>query len=246
MRPGTTLGPGRTTPGLDLTAVFDGFQPLFSALAPGQVNELTGSLIAIFQGQGTTVDDLLQQTATITDNLAQREAIVDRVLDNLSQLLTTVAGSNQQLGQLVDGFTRLVGGLADSRGALGSAIDNVGALTTDLGTLLAQANPDLTPDVAKLATTAGSLAADQNAVDSFLTDLPAALEAPTKALSTGSYADLYLCNLTINVAPNNGVTAGPVDISVIPGVSTPGYPDPLYLPAHVSAGDPGVHTAACQ
>ncbi|HLI53970.1 MAG TPA: MlaD family protein, partial [Acidimicrobiales bacterium] len=47
LRNGATLPLANTRPGLDLTTVFTGFQPLLAALAPAQVNELTGSIIAV-------------------------------------------------------------------------------------------------------------------------------------------------------------------------------------------------------
>ena len=52
------IGLDRTTPALDLTMLFNGFQPLFSALDPKQINALSYEIIQIFQGQGGTVGDL--------------------------------------------------------------------------------------------------------------------------------------------------------------------------------------------
>ena len=52
--------PGRADqPALDLTALFNGFQPLFQALTPEEVNELSLNLVQVLQGEGGTVGSLL-------------------------------------------------------------------------------------------------------------------------------------------------------------------------------------------
>ena len=51
LRPGQTIPLTRTEPALDLDAVIGGFKPLFRALNPEQVNDLTQQLIEAFEGQ---------------------------------------------------------------------------------------------------------------------------------------------------------------------------------------------------
>ncbi len=98
-RPGRLLPPAaviptsRTAPALDLTSIFNGFQPLFEALSPTQVNQLTASIIDVFQGESGTVADLVTQTASLTQNLAARQQLIGQVIDNLS---SSVAGTLDQ------------------------------------------------------------------------------------------------------------------------------------------------------
>ena len=40
-----------------------GFRPLFRALDPDKINNIAQSIITIFQGQGGTISDILDQTA---------------------------------------------------------------------------------------------------------------------------------------------------------------------------------------
>ena len=54
----------RTEPALDLDALIGGFRPLFRALDPEKVNNIAQSIITIFQGQGGTINDILDQTAS--------------------------------------------------------------------------------------------------------------------------------------------------------------------------------------
>src|ERR1700738_4256738 len=74
LNPGDTIPLARTSPALDLDALIGGFRPLFRALDPDQVNALTAELVSAFQDQGATIGSLLQQTAALTDMLADHDA----------------------------------------------------------------------------------------------------------------------------------------------------------------------------
>ncbi len=64
LKSGATLPVSQTTPALDLTTLFNGFQPLFQALNPQQINQLSLNLIQVLQGEGGTVQQLMARTAT--------------------------------------------------------------------------------------------------------------------------------------------------------------------------------------
>ncbi len=63
LSPGQTIPLAQTEPALDLDAVIGGFKPLFRALDPQQVNDLTQQLIEAFEGQGPAIGSFLQQAA---------------------------------------------------------------------------------------------------------------------------------------------------------------------------------------
>ncbi len=73
---GATLPISQTKPALDLTTLFNGFQPLFQALNPQQVNDLSMNLVQVLQGEGGTVQGLLQKTASLTNTLADRDELI--------------------------------------------------------------------------------------------------------------------------------------------------------------------------
>lgn len=244
LRPGAKIPVSRTSPALDLTAVFDGFEPLFSALAPGQVNQLSQSIIDVFQGESGTVSSLVSETAAITSNLADRQAVIDGLLSSLSNILDTVGTHDTQLGQLIGNFDTLVQGLAANRSQLGSAINNLETLTTTVSGLLSQSQPQLDQDIDGLATASQSLAANQAGINRLLQGFPGLLNALTKVQSTGNWINAYVCNLTVNVTGVDGGPAPPLNISIIPGVNAPQYPENVRLPSGV-VGDQAAHTASC-
>lgn len=236
--PGGVIPLSHTTPAINLTAVFDGFQPLFSALAPNQVNQLAGSIIDVFQDESGTVSNLVAQTATLTNNLADRQQVIDSLLTSLSSLLNAVGVHDTQLGQLIGNFDSLVQGLAGSRTQLGSAIDNLATAESTTSGLLNEAQPTLNQDIQALAGAVQTLSTNQQGLDGVLQGFPGLISTLTKIQSTGNWINVYLCNLTINVT-------GQLDISLVPGVSpTDQYPNPVTLPSG-PIGDQADHTASC-
>ena len=230
----STIPVTQTTPGLDLTTVFSGFQPLLAALNPTQVNDLTNSIIMVLQGEGGAVSNLLTQTAALTSNLAERQTVIDEVLDNLTPLLQNVNSSDSQLGQLITGLDSLVSGLAGQRQKIGDAVTGLSNLTTAASGLLKQVQPTLDQDLSGLQSATGVLLDNQNQLNSVLQDLPGLLNSLDKVSSSGNYLAVYVCDLTVN-------TNGPISVKLSPTV--PQSP-PLSVPTGI-IGAPTDHTAVC-
>ena len=68
--------------------LFGGFQPLLQALSPEDMNRLSFEIIQVFQGEGGTVESLLSHVASLTSSLADKDAVIGSMIDNL----TTVHG----------------------------------------------------------------------------------------------------------------------------------------------------------
>jgi phospholipid/cholesterol/gamma-HCH transport system substrate-binding protein len=232
---GATIPASRTTPGLDLTAVFSGFQPLLAALNPTQVNELTGSIIAVLQGESGAVANLVTQTASLTSNLAQHQDVINQILDNLTPLLTDVNSHDAQLGQLIDGLDTLVTGLAGQRQQLGNAVTGLSNLTTNASGLLNRVQPTLDHDITGLQNATGVLLQNQHQLSSVINDLPALLNSLDKVSSSGNYLAVYVCDLTVQLS-------GPISVKLSPTV--PQSP-PLSPPTGI-IGNQSQHTPVCK
>ena len=238
LRGGGTIPESNTTPGLDLTDVFTGFQPLLAALDPKQVNELTGSIIQVLQGESGAVSNLVDQTATLTSNLASKQQLINQIVDNLTPLLTTVNQNDSQLKQLIDGLDTLVTGLAGQRQQVGGAITGLSQLSTNTIGLLNGVQPALDQDLSGLETVTGILTQNQGQLDNqlgtALQGLPGLLNALDKVSSSGNFLSVYICDLTI-------ATTNPISVKLSPGV-------PQSPPLSVPTGLIGVatnHTPVC-
>lgn len=208
---GRSLPPGgeiplqRTTPALDLTELFNGFKPLFQALSPTEVNQLSGELIQVLQGEGGTVASLLAHTGSLTATLAGRDEVIGQVISNLNSVLTTINERDDDLTALVGTLQQLVSGLAEDRTAIGAAIGGMADLTTATAGLLEVARPPLKDSIAGLAELSGNLAAGSPELVRFLTLLPAKFEAIGRAGSYGSWLNFYLCSAVLETDPEQGL-----------------------------------------
>ncbi|HEY1617419.1 MAG TPA: MCE family protein [Streptosporangiaceae bacterium] len=202
LTPGGTIPLARTTPALNLTELFNGFQPLFQALSPGDVNKLSSEIIQLLQGEGASVDSLLVSVASLTNALATKDQVIDQVIDNLNSVVATINSRGNDLAQTVAVLQQLVTGLAADRQPIGEAISALGSLTSATAGLLQVGRAPLKEDIAALGQVAGNLADNSGAVNSFLADLPAKMTDIARLASYGSWLNLYLCDATVTGARN--------------------------------------------
>lgn len=195
IEPGATIGTDRTTPALNLTALYNGFAPLFSALEPEDVNELSLNLVRVLQGEGGTIESLLDHTASLTNAIANRDELVGEVISNLDELLGTVDSKHQQLNELITELRRWVGGLAEDRVQIGRSVVNVSRLTRTLADLVQDGRPLIKADIAELRTLAEALSTQEAraVLKQILRDLPEMLADQTRTGTYGSWYNYYVC-----------------------------------------------------
>lgn len=193
---GATIPPTRTQPAVSLTALFNGFRPLFNGLSPQQINELSNEIVGVLQGQGAGIDDLIRQTADLTANLAQRDDTFDHVLDSLSSLLGTVAQHDDALAATVTSLHRLTGVLhADGPGILDS-LDSVDSLIGSVGGLFGKLEDHNLPgDVADLNSYTGTLAANTDALNRLANGFVSAFGDFARITQNGNWANVYPCQV---------------------------------------------------
>lgn len=198
---GGTLPVEQTEPALDLDILLGGFKPLFRALDPGQVNELAASLLDVFQGQGDTLVNLLGSTSSFSNTLADRDALIGDVIDNLNAVLGTMDQNKQEFSTIVDNLQQVVGTLAASSDAVVGGIDNINGATGTLASLLEDTRPDLQTDIAELNRLMTLLSTEET-LDKFtwvLETMPAAFRQLVRVGSYGSNFNFYLCGLVFKV-----------------------------------------------
>ena len=140
---GGTIPVSQTTPALDLTELFNGFQPLFQALSPGDVNQLSSEIVQVFQGESPNITALVASVGSLTTTLATRDQVIGQVIDNLNSVLHTIGTRSGELANFVSTLQELVSGLAADRQPIGSAISAIASLTSATAGLLQVARPPL-------------------------------------------------------------------------------------------------------
>lgn len=211
LQPGGTIPVTRTEPALDLDTLIGGFRPLFRALDPNQVNELTGQLIEAFQGQGPTIGSFLNQAAAVTNTLADRDLLIGEVVDNLNVVLGSLGGQSERFDNAVTSLSELVDGLAERRTDLSNAVAYIDAGAGSFADLMAQAREPFHTMVSELDRAAAIAVADHEYLDRFIDQLPDKYRALNRQAMYGDFFSFYLCDAVLKL---NGKGGQPVYVKV--------------------------------
>lgn len=216
--PGRTLSPGgtipvsHTTPALNLTTLFNGFQPLFQALNPSDVNKLATEVIQVLQGEGGTVDGLLADTASLTAKIASKDKVIGKLISNLNTVLDTINAHSPQLSGVIAQLQHLVSGLSTQRKPIGDAVQALDGLTNTTSNLLDSARPDLHKDIEQLGALSKRLGDAGPMVNKAISSAPDRLRQFTRTVSYGSWFNFFACRASIKT----GASKLPIKLPLLP------------------------------
>jgi len=198
LRDGATIGLDHTQSALDLTVLFNGFKPLFAALSPKDVNELSANIISVLQGEGGNINSLLAKTASLTSTLADRDEVIGRTIGNLNTVLGTVDAHDAALKQLIDQLQRFISGLAADRKTIGASLTNINSLTAETADLLKVTRPSIQADVKDLRALTTNLNKPGNTAtfEKFLSNSPGKISQITRTATYGSWFNFYMCDFS--------------------------------------------------
>ncbi|BBY18464.1 MULTISPECIES: virulence factor Mce family protein [Mycobacteriaceae] len=206
MPSGGTIPVERTEPALDLDALIGGFRPLFRALDPEKVNNIARSIITVFQGQGGTINDILDQTASLTSALADRDQAIGEVIRNLNTVLDTTVRHQEQFDETLVNFERLITGLKNRADPIASSVADISDAAGTVADLLAENRPLLQDTVGYLEATQQPLVEQKGQLNDILVRLPNALKIIGRAGGVyGDFFNFYACDVTLKL---NGLQPG--------------------------------------
>ncbi|MGW4371723.1 MCE family protein [Nocardia takedensis] len=198
---GATIGLQNTRPALNLTTLFNGFRPLFRTLTAEDVNKLSFEIIQVFQGEQGTIHDLVASTATLTNKIADKDAVIGELVKNLTAVLETVNQRDDQFDSLIVNTEKFVSGLAAERDVVGRSITSLGNLASATSDLLVPVRPTLQGSIAGLNQLTGTLNDRSDEVNEAVQTLPVKMEKLGRVGSYGSWFQFYLCGIDIVVGP---------------------------------------------
>jgi phospholipid/cholesterol/gamma-HCH transport system substrate-binding protein len=203
---GGTIPVERTQPALDLDALIGGFRPVFRALDPDKVNNIAKSIVTIFQGEGGTINDILDQTASLTSALADRDQAIGEVVKNLNTVLDTTVKHQQQFDETVQNFEKLITGLQGRKDPIASSVANISDAAGTIGDLLADNRPLLQSTVGYLEGIQQPLVEQKDQLNDILVRLPTAFKIIGRAGGIyGDFFNFYACDITLKL---NGLQPG--------------------------------------
>ena len=206
MPSGGTIPVERTEPALDLDALIGGFRPLFRALDPEKVNTIAQSIITVFQGQGGTINDILDQTASLTSTLADRDQAIGEVIRNLNTVLDTTVRHQEQFDETLVNFERLITGLKNRADPIASSVADISDAAGTVADLLTDNRPLLQDTVGYLDAVLQPLVDQKDQLNDILSRLPSALKIIGRAGGIyGDFFNFYLCDISLKL---NGLQPG--------------------------------------
>lgn len=204
--PGGFIPLSRTQPALDLDALIGGFKPLFRALDPQKVNTIATALVTVFQGQGGTINDILDQTAQLTSQLGERDQAIGEVIKNLNTVLDTTVRHRQQFDQTINNLEVLITGLKDHGDQLAGGTAHISNAAGTVADLLAEDRSLLHKTLNYLDAVQQPLIDQQDQLQDYLKKVPTALNMIGRAIgSYGDFVNFYACDITLKI---NGLQAG--------------------------------------
>lgn len=269
--PGTTVLPpggripaGHTRPALSLTDLFNGFRPIFAALTPQQVNDLSQEIIDVLQGQTGRIDHLVAQTAAFTSNLVDRDQTFRTVVDSLARLLQTVSAHDTELAQTVITLQALTQQLHADGPAIVDSLGSVDSLIGSVSSLLGQVNASgsVHRDIADAASITGELSRNSAQLQPLVDGFVRAFGDFDRITQNGNWINAYLCQAWLYTPGKIQVTAAnAVDIlehnlggglggllgGLLNGLSLNqlALPVPITLPQG-QVGNPDAHSGVCR
>ncbi|MGW0161694.1 MCE family protein [Mycobacterium sp. NPDC003323] len=208
---GSTIPLDRTQPALDLDSVTGGFRPLFRALDPEQVNELSGQLLDALQGEGATIGSFLNHAAAVTNTLADRDVLIGQVVDNLNVVLGSLGGQTDQLDKAVTNLSQLVAGMAERRTEISNAVAHTNAAAGSIAGLLEETRQPVQRVLHETDRVAGNVLLDHEYFDKILNELPDKYRMLNRQGMYGDYFSFYFCDVVLKL---NGKGGQPVFVKV--------------------------------
>jgi phospholipid/cholesterol/gamma-HCH transport system substrate-binding protein len=189
----------RTSDGFDLTELLNGFRPLFDVLQPADVNKLTESVIKVLQGEGGTVASLLDQTAELTNFLADRDQLFGAVFDNLTPVLVDLAGQGDELRDTIQALSEFMEGLAEERKTFGKTIADISKVVDTTDEFLGTIREPATENIQKTKAVLRMYAAEAPRFGQSIDDTGSLMESLGRVLSYRNGLTNYFCALDLDL-----------------------------------------------
>jgi phospholipid/cholesterol/gamma-HCH transport system substrate-binding protein len=204
--PGGFIPLAHTSPALDLDALIGGFKPLFRALDPQKVNTIAASIVTVFQGQGGTINDILDQTSQLTEQLATRDQAIGDVVKNLNIVLDTTVRHRKEFDQGVNNLDVLITGLKDHAEPLADGTAHISSAAGTLADLLGEDRALLHNTLNYVDGVQQPLIDQRDQLNDFVRNVPPALDLIGRGIgSYGDFVNFYICDLTVLL---NGLQGG--------------------------------------
>lgn len=196
---GTVFDVEQTSPALNLTQLFNGFQPLLRGLDPEEINRISFELVRAFQGEQASYQRLVADTASLTNHLADRDQLIGNLVTNLDTLLGTVSSRDTELTALIVQFRDVMVGLSGDRPTLDAGLPVLASLLDGTSDFVTAIRPGLRDTITQLGDVVDGVDKDRGKLAASLDRLPRKMRFMVRSGSYGSFFNFYVCGAEIKL-----------------------------------------------
>ncbi len=192
---GSVIPVERTEPSFDVTALLNGYEPLFSLLNPQDADNLTKGVIQSLQGDTSSLATLVSQTSTLTETFAGKDQALGAVITNLNKVMGNLAAQNDNFDGVITQTHDVVSELDRRRPEL---VSSVGSLARVLGHVSASAEdvyPSLREFMDRQPGVTRHILSVEPQVAFFGDNVPLLLKGLARVGNQGAYGNAYLCDV---------------------------------------------------
>jgi phospholipid/cholesterol/gamma-HCH transport system substrate-binding protein len=193
--PGSVIPLERTEPSFDVTALLNGYEPLFSLLNPQDADNLTKGIIQSLQGDTSSLTTLVGQTSTLTETFAGRDQALGGVITNLNKVVGNLAAQNDNLDSVITQTREVVSTLDQRRPELQSSVGSLARVMGRLSTSATDVYPALREFIDRKPGVARHLMDVEPQVAFFGDNIPLLLKGLTRVGNQGAYGNAYVCDV---------------------------------------------------
>ena len=106
----TQVPTSMTQPSFDVTALFNGLQPVLATLSPEEINTFTANAASFLTGDGSGLAPLLDSLRRLTEFVSDRQQVVATLMSNLSQVAGAIESKSKQFIHIIDLLNQPVDG----------------------------------------------------------------------------------------------------------------------------------------
>lgn len=99
-----------TQPSIDITALFNGLQPVIATLSPEEINTFTANAVSYLSGDGNGLAPMLESVHKLSAFVSDRQQVVATLMRNLSEVAQSIGGDSKALIQILDWLNRPLDG----------------------------------------------------------------------------------------------------------------------------------------
>ncbi|MEE3849435.1 MlaD family protein [Gordonia sp. LSe1-13] len=206
-----------TEPSFDISAVLNGFEPLFSVLDPGQIENITDAIIRSLQGDTGSIATLIAQTSTLAESVAGPDQVLGDVITNLSDVVGTLAAQRGNVDSIVTRAREIFVKLSEKEKEFFPALDSTARVVDRAASMAAGALPEFQQMLDREPGFIGHFLADKEPFAYLGYNLPPLLKGLARVTQSGAYIDTYLCNFNVTLIPALSTVIPSVVAGATPG-----------------------------